>query len=134
LDTHQAARLVLHGCTTCGGIWLDADASQRVVESIDPTVVAAADEEARAARVQPNVEAVAPCPVCQRALERMPIEQARVMVDACPGHGVWFDRDELQLVVRAVAPTTNAPMPLAQNAPAQQPMPPSTSQPLQQGN
>src|SRR5215813_4524489 len=102
LDSHQAARLVLHGCTTCGGIWLDADASQRVVESIDPSVIAAADQEGMSARVRPNTDAAAQCPVCQRALNKMPIEQARVIVDACPGHGVWFDKDELQIVVRSV--------------------------------
>ena len=116
LDSHVASRLTLHGCPSCGGVWLDAEASHKVVEAIDPDVIAAADAEGQAARVRANVDAAAPCPVCQRALDRMPIEQARVVVDACREHGVWFDRDELQTVMRAVAP-----------APTQQPAAPAAA-------
>ena len=105
LDSHQATRVLLHGCPGCGGVWLDGEASRRVVEAIDPTVVGAADEESRRARqLQVDVARVAPCPVCAQPLRRMPIEQAQVDVDACAQHGVWFDRDELQRVIRAVAP------------------------------
>src|SRR4051812_18003244 len=105
LDSHQATRVLLHGCPTCGGVWLDGEASRRVVEAIDPTVVGAADEESRRARqLQVDVSRAAPCPVCAQPLRRMPIEQAQVDVDACEQHGVWFDRDELQRVIRAVAP------------------------------
>jgi Zn-finger nucleic acid-binding protein len=138
LEPHQASRVLLHGCAQCGGLWLDGEASRRVVEAIDPTVMTAADAESRRARaLQVDVTRVAPCPVCAQPLKRMPIDQAHVDVDACEQHGVWFDRDELQRVISAVAP------PPAQNAQpmqppatqAAQPMPPAaspTAQPMQQ--
>ena len=110
LQAHQAQRVLLQGCATCGGLWLDGEASRRVVEAIDPTVVSAADEESRRARsLQVDVTRVAPCPVCAQPLKRMPIVQALVDVDACEQHGVWFDRDELQRVIRAVAPAPASP-------------------------
>ena len=123
LDSHQATRVLLHGCPTCGGVWLDGEASRRVVEAIDPTVVSAADEESRRARQQVDVSRVAPCPVCAQPLQRMPIAQAQVDVDACAQHGVWFDRDELQRVIRAVAPPASA------NAPATAPVAPAAMAP-----
>src|SRR4051812_34372909 len=105
LEAHQAPRVLLYGCAGCGGLWLDGEASRRVVEAIDPNVVSAADDESRRARsLQVDVAKAAPCPVCTQPMKRMPIEQARVDVDACEAHGVWFDRDELQRVIRAVAP------------------------------
>ena len=126
LDTHEASRLVLHGCPSCGGIWLDGAASQRVVESIDPGVIEAADAESHGARARADVERPAACPICARPLDRMRIEQAAVDVDACREHGVWFDRDELQRVIRAVAPRRTTPVPMAPSAPSlQQPQVPA---------
>lgn len=126
LNPQQAQRLTMHCCYSCGGLFLDGAASRRVVEAVDPSAMATAQQVSQGAQRPVATDAVAPCPVCARALERMPIPAASVTVDVCSEHGVWFDRDELQRVVQAVAPqgqrTTPVPM-----APQQQPMVPPTA-------
>ncbi len=112
LVVQQAPRLVMNCCFSCGGLFLDGAASQRVVDALDPNAMHAASELSRQARA-PVVatDATIPCPQCARALERMPIPAAGVTVDVCREHGVWFDRDELQRVVSAVAPPPPPPAP-----------------------
>lgn len=116
----------MHCCLGCGGLFLDGATSQRVVSALDPNAIAAADELARRAAQPVATDGTIPCPLCAKALERMPIPAAQVTVDVCREHGVWFDRDELQRVVRAVAPQTSGPISgPAPNAPvAGAPMPP----------
>jgi Zn-finger nucleic acid-binding protein len=100
----------MHCCFQCGGLFLDGATSKRVVDALDPLAVAASDHASRHARANVATEAIAPCPVCSKPLDRMPIEAAGVTVDVCREHGVWFDRDELHRVVRAVAPSQAAPV------------------------
>jgi len=133
LTPQQAQRLVMHCCYTCGGLFLDGAASRRVVEAVDPSAMAAAQQASQSAQRAVATDAVAPCPVCTRALDRMPIPAASVTVDVCGEHGVWFDRDELQRVVQAVAPQRTTPVPMApQGAPnaGMQPMQPIPGQPI----
>ncbi|MBK7396553.1 MAG: zf-TFIIB domain-containing protein [Myxococcales bacterium] len=114
LTTHQAPRFTMFACTGCGGMWLDGAASRTVVAAVDPVAMQAADHVARAAEQAVDVNAQAACPQCRHAMEKMPIPAAGVVVDTCREHGVWFDRNELQQVVRAVAsPGTAAPQPPA---------------------
>ncbi len=111
LSTHQAPRFTMFACTGCGGMWLDGAASRTVVAAVDPVAMQAADSVARAAEQAVDVNAQAACPQCRNAMERMPIPAANVVVDTCREHGVWFDRNELQQVVRAVASPGAAPAP-----------------------
>ncbi len=40
------------------------------------------------------------CPQCQRQMARRRYQHvSRVVVDACVGHGVWLDRNELEHVL-----------------------------------
>lgn len=129
LTTHQAPRFTMFACTGCGGMWLDGAASRTVVAAVDPVAMQAADSVARAAEQAVDVNAQAACPQCRNAMERMPIQAAGVVVDTCREHGVWFDRNELQQVVRAVAgPGAGAPQPPpppAYDAAPQPPAPPA---------
>ncbi|MBI2390392.1 MAG: zf-TFIIB domain-containing protein [Deltaproteobacteria bacterium] len=131
LTLQQAPRLAMHCCFSCGGLFLDGDASRRVVDSVDPSAIAAADQVARSAQRPVPTEATAPCPACARPLDRMPIPAAGVTVDVCREHGVWFDRDELQRVVRAVAPERTTPVPMAPATPSQGAMQPIPGAPMQ---
>lgn len=145
LTTHQAPRFTMFACTGCGGMWLDGAASRTVVAAVDPVAMQAADNVARAAEQAVDVNAQAACPQCRNAMEKMPIPAANVVVDTCREHGVWFDRNELQQVVRAVAspgappPPTNAgppPAPPPYNAappPAPAAPPAAPTQPLAPG-
>lgn len=125
LVPHQASRLVLNGCHQCGGVFLDGGASRRVVEALDPNVIATASGVSQSATAQVATDGAIGCPVCNTALDRLPIPAAGVTVDACREHGIWFDRDELQRVVQAVAP----PQTQQSGQPMQQPPPPPPMQP-----
>ncbi len=122
LTAQQADRFLMHCCFQCGGLFLDGTTSKRVVDALDPKAIEASDHASRHARTNVATDAIAPCPVCAKALDRMPIPAASVTVDVCRDHGVWFDRDELHKVVIAVTPSQQQPV----QAPpvASQPLPP----------
>ncbi len=122
LELHQAARLALHGCHGCGGLFLDGEASKRVVSAVDPDALATADQAAREARARVDESGPAACPACARPMQRVEVAEARVLLDACAEHGVWFDRDELQRVMRALAPQRTTPVPMAPTASAAAPV------------
>jgi len=105
LTAQQADRFLMHCCFQCGGLFLDGATSKRVVDALDPMAIKASDHAAQNARANVATDAIAPCPMCAKPLDRMPIQAANVTVDICREHGVWFDRDELHRVVRAVAPS-----------------------------
>jgi Zn-finger nucleic acid-binding protein len=104
LTVQQAGNLAMNCCYQCGGLFLDGAASKRVVDAVDPAAVAASQQVSSHARSAVATDGVAPCPLCAKPTDRMPIPAANVTVDVCREHGVWFDRDELQRVVQAVAP------------------------------
>lgn len=113
LQVQNADRLVMNCCYQCGGLFLDGASSKRVVDAVDPNAVAAANQVSQYARANVATDAIAPCPMCNKALDKMPIPNANVTVDVCREHGVWFDRDELQRVVQAVG---QQPVPAPQQA------------------
>lgn len=132
LAPQQAGRLQMNCCYSCGGLFLDGGAARRVVEVVDPGAMATAQQVSQSAQRPVQTEGVAPCPVCARPLDRMPIPAANVVVDACAQHGVWFDRDELQRVVQAVGPqAAQAQQPMPQQPMQQQPMQPIPGAPMQ---
>mgnify|MGYP002078480190 CR=1 FL=1 len=92
----------MHGCGSCGGVWLDSSASQRLTQALCDQTIALADQLAQAA---PGVghSAGASCPLCSAQLRATRISRAQVEIDICPAHGAWFDRNELQTVARAFA-------------------------------
>jgi Zn-finger nucleic acid-binding protein len=90
-------------CTQCGGLWVDEATFQRV----------GADSERQAAIVtfthgSPPVApsrtaAYRPCPECGKLMNRMNYARVSgVIIDACRGHGVWCDEDELRRVVEFI--------------------------------
>lgn len=123
LNAQQVGNLIMNCCYQCGGLFLDGAASKRVVDVVDPQALATAQQVAAHAKGPVANDAVAPCPVCEKPTDRMPIPAASVTVDVCREHGVWFDRDELQRVVQAVGakpappPPPPPPPPQAQLAP-----------------
>ncbi len=124
LNPQQVSNLVMNCCYQCGGLFLDGAASKRVVDAVDPQAIAAAHQVSQHAKGPVATDAAAPCPVCEKPTDRMPIPAASVTVDVCREHGVWFDRDELQRVVQAVGAQPAAPPPpppLPVQAPAMQP-------------
>ena len=102
----RAASATVFGCTSCGGVWLDNAASQRLVTAIDPAILSLADAASLMATMPfPHHEARPRCPVCRAEMQGVRVDVAAVSLDTCNLHGTWFDRGELQSVVRAFAAT-----------------------------
>ena|SRR5688572_17643052 len=96
--------LELHGvevdhCVQCGGTWLDAGELELLLEraGVGPRRIREAlRTKARGPREGRR------CPRCRRRLRRLAIgDTAAIELDRCDlGHGLWFDRGEMEAVVR----------------------------------
>jgi Zn-finger nucleic acid-binding protein len=93
---------VFHGCTGCGGVWLDEKASARVFESFCEDSVRWAEGTARRSKRPPSPHGRLACPTCGDEMRPVQIKEAGVEVDVCESHGTWFDKSELAIVARAL--------------------------------
>jgi Zn-finger nucleic acid-binding protein len=96
-------------CDTCGGIWLDTASFQKICAdreqqekvmvhaSADPVNVTASSTGERPGRFY------VPCPECGEIMNRRNfVGCSGIVVDYCTRHGTWFDRRELQGIVRFI--------------------------------
>ena len=112
LEERAAHELQLHGCTRCGGVWLQREGVARLGEALSHKTLAAVDSVSGAASRVADEARPIDCPQCAEILLRTPIPAAGVSIDRCPDHGAWYDRDELQKVARALGKTP-PPLPSA---------------------
>lgn len=88
-------------CEKCGGVFADAEATRRIVGSLD-RVLLEIGFQASLGKAKKTFEPRAiSCPECLVEMQRVRIEAAACDVDACPTHGTWFDTGELEDVMRA---------------------------------
>lgn len=73
---------------------------QGQLDIADREVVETANQLARASSVQAKpTGALRGCPQCDAPMSPLPF--GGVMLDSCPAHGTWFDRDELVKVTKS---------------------------------
>jgi len=93
-------------CTSCGGIWLDAESFDRVVTDKDTSALASLLPSSSVTRSVENASAKVsyiPCPVCNNLMNRKNYGGCSgVVLDWCKGHGFWFDSDELEKVIEFI--------------------------------
>jgi Zn-finger nucleic acid-binding protein len=94
----------LDECARCGGVWADVEAFERILKDGEAqSVVLGAAADAPAAALPAAPQPYVPCPACGRLMNRLNFARCSgVLVDACKGHGTWFDRDELRGIVAFV--------------------------------
>lgn len=68
----KAGAIPVHGCGGCGGIWLDNDASSRVIAKINPDVVSLAQQAGVWAPDPGDEQPSIACPACSKPLLRVP--------------------------------------------------------------
>lgn len=96
-------------CSSCGGIWLDAQRFERVVAEKDAAALETlfpASRRAAAPGREPPPQPVKylRCPVCGAFMNRKNFAGCSgVVIDWCKGHGVWFDVHEIEKVIEFVA-------------------------------
>jgi Zn-finger nucleic acid-binding protein len=97
LHTGEAETMTVHACGRCGGVWLGPDDAARLLRWVT---------------VQPWQEPVqVACPICRGTMHGKYVAEANVVVDECTGHGLWFDRYEMEHVAAAVARKRGRPAP-----------------------
>jgi Zn-finger nucleic acid-binding protein len=106
LQDVRSSHATLHGCTSCGGVWLDKAAVDHLSRERDADLEKAAGRMLglmRQASFDRNK--VLSCPVCTGALRRSEIPGRVSSIDVCDTHGTWFDRGEVVMFAEASADT-----------------------------
>ncbi|MFQ5670934.1 MAG: zf-TFIIB domain-containing protein [Acidobacteriota bacterium] len=96
-------------CLSCGGTWLDAGELELLTQLAGAG--GASDRLAHElARTPAGPRTTRRCPRCPRRLRSLEVgTPGRVVLDRCPrGHGLWFDRGEMEQVIRWYAGGTVA--------------------------
>lgn len=97
-----ASGVVVQGCGTCGGVWLDAASARRVAEALPADALNLAQNVAGFAKMAADLDAPAPCPVCAKRMQRSRVALANLEIDVCPAHGTWYDKSELHRFAEAL--------------------------------
>jgi Zn-finger nucleic acid-binding protein len=82
----------VRACERCRGMWLAADVLAEMVNAMQP--------EARWVDLdfEPDTRSPIACPSCSKPMATWLL--LGVEVDRCDSHGIWFDADELEEVLR----------------------------------
>lgn len=91
------------GCSECGGLFIEhetfrmmQDASQRIIQVTGKVDRENTDFEVKFSYVR--------CPVCRTMMTRKNFGRVSgVIVDMCPGHGIWFDPGEMEKIMDFIA-------------------------------
>jgi len=84
-------------CSQCGGIWLDTGEMELLLESPEKR-----DLLLVSFRLDPrSTEKKLRCPICRKKMQKaMAGLDSTILIDKCyRGHGLWFDKGELQQIV-----------------------------------
>lgn len=94
-------------CRRCDGLWVDVASFEQICadrEEQSAVLGAAHFASARTSRKElaGGVRYV-PCPECGELMNRINFARCSgVVVDICKGHGTWFEKDELTLIVEFI--------------------------------
>lgn len=103
LASSTVGEVGLNPCGSCGGVWLRHESFAHLVrdhEGRDVFIQTLSPEAPSPA--PPGLQGVRyrPCPSCGKFMNRTNYARVSgVVVDLCKEHGLWFDRDELRLVL-----------------------------------
>ena len=80
-------------CLDCRGIWLDSGELEVLLDNKMPERLLNIDG--------PTIRSRRRCPVCSKKMNTAKVGTTKVSeIDTCPiGHGLWFDRGELETIV-----------------------------------
>lgn len=95
-------------CGVCAGLWLGAEVFESLEERARKLAAPAADPIAVRKEIASRPRTAPPsgafyrrCPVCGQRMTRINFDQVSgVILDRCGAHGLWFDANELDAVLR----------------------------------
>lgn len=93
-------------CSGCSGLWVDVSSFEKICadrEQQAAVLGGASPAPAQSAGDVVSKVRYVPCPECAKLMNRINFARCSgVIVDACRGHGTWFDRDELSSIVEFI--------------------------------
>lgn len=96
----------LRECGLCNGLWVDVASFEQIcADREQQSAVLGAAHFASAQKSVGAADSVryVPCPECGELMNRVNFARCSgVVVDVCKGHGTWFERDELALIVEFI--------------------------------
>ncbi len=106
LTAHLVGDTLLDECPSCGGLWIDRPAFERVVADRERQSALLPEGGATAAKTPPSplpeVRYI-PCPDCRALMNRQNFGRVSgVIIEICKAHGLWFDRDQFSAALRFV--------------------------------
>jgi len=99
------ASVKVHECSKCEGLWVDVATFEAICTDREQQAIVLGGASPPPARVELTLDEVRylHCPQCRTLMNRVNFSgRSGVIVDACRGHGTWFDRDELQHIVEFI--------------------------------
>lgn len=105
LRTLDQGSVHLEECVACAGFWLDEATFKRLCEQKEQQSVYDAIHMSPTMGKTVAVETVryVRCPLCQKLMNRVNYARTSgVIIDACKGHGIWFDQDELARILQFI--------------------------------
>lgn len=101
----HAGGMDVHGCSTCGGVWLGTACAQKFAQGLPRKAIALAAEHAAKAQDTADTNAPIACPICGTTMSRTHAAAAKLDLDFCNAHGTWYDRNELERIAQAIENT-----------------------------
>ncbi|NNE65930.1 MAG: hypothetical protein HKN33_05130 [Pyrinomonadaceae bacterium] len=103
LQTLDIDGIQLDECERCEGIWVDIDTFEVICANREnQSAVLKKLEEILTHPKKAKIQYV-PCPICGHLMNRNNFAKVSgVIIDTCKGHGVWFDAEELPLVIEFI--------------------------------
>ncbi len=108
LVANLVAETLLDQCNSCGGLWVDQTAFERITEEAEKqqgALQALGSIPAPKGTLSAEATKVVylRCPDCDKMMNRRNYaKRSGVIIDVCKAHGIWFDHDELTRVIRFV--------------------------------
>lgn len=97
-----AGGLSVHGCPTCGGVWLGTECARRFSAELPAEAIELAAKHAILAEESAKTTPLIDCPICGTRMARTHASAAHLDLDYCDKHGTWYDRNELGAIARVL--------------------------------
>jgi Zn-finger nucleic acid-binding protein len=105
MNTVAVGATTLRECPKCEGLWVDTATLEQICAERErqAAVLGMAEPAVSPGSLVEDKIRYLPCPVCRKLMNRVNFSHySNVIVDACKGHGTWFDRDELRRVIEFI--------------------------------
>jgi Zn-finger nucleic acid-binding protein len=93
----------LDECGRCGGVWMDHGTFRRVCADAEAQADTLSMLTVMRGSAERDVVRYLRCPLCDKLMDRRNYaSRSGVIIDVCPGHGMWMDHDELRRIVEFI--------------------------------